>query len=179
MLSLLPGHVPYTLGELPDDDVGATRATLDAMVKIVRQYKKDGRIVTLARSLLANAPGTANGKNYGDFVRLLHRFVRDSVRYVQDIEGVETLQTPVRTLEIRTGDCDDKGVLLASLLASIGLATRFVAFAYNDGPFSHVIAEVKLGTAWLPLETIIDGAQVGWVPQDARHRITATMVRNV
>jgi hypothetical protein len=163
VLSLLPGAVPATLQALPDG-VDGIRATLKLMSDVAAKYKKDIGIVTLARQLIATAPGPANAKNYSDFVRLIQHFVRDQIRYVRDIHGVETLQTPVRTLQIRTGDCDDKATLIASLLASIGLQTRFVALAFNNGPYSHVIAEVRLGTNWVPLETIIDGIEPGWFP---------------
>lgn len=163
MFSLESAIVPATLQALPDG-VDGIRATLKLMVKTTRQYKKDIGIVTLARQLIDSAPGTANEKNYIDFVTLLQRFVRDEIRYVRDIHGVEMLQTPTRTLQIRTGDCDDKSTLLASLLASIGLPTRFLALGFDSGPFTHVIAEVKLGTRWIPLETILDGKEPGWFP---------------
>lgn len=165
MLSLYPGSVPSSLGELPSGE-GATRATLRHMVDLVKEYKKDVGIGTLARQLIGGTLGATNTKDYSGYVRALQHFVRDNIRYVPDVEGVEMLQTPVRTLQIRTGDCDDKSVLLASLLASIGLATRFIALAFNNGPFSHVLTQVRLGTSWIPLETIIDGAEPGWFPDN-------------
>lgn len=134
------------------------------MRRYVLEYKKDIGIVTLARQLIETVPGTANGKNYRDFVRALQHFVRDQIRYVPDVDGVETLQTPTRTLQIRTGDCDDKSTLLAALLASIGLATRFIALGFKGGPYSHVMVQVKLGTRWIPLETIVDEKEPGWFP---------------
>ncbi len=173
-LSLVPEPVPATLQDLPDG-VAGIRSTLKQMVKLVRTYKKDIGIVTLARQLLDEAPGTANAKNYSDFVRLLQHFVRDRIRYVRDIQGVEMLQTSIRTLQIRTGDCDDKATLLASLLASIDLPTRFAALGFNDQPFSHVIAEVCLGTRWVPLETILDGKEPGWFPPN----VTSYMLAHV
>jgi transglutaminase-like putative cysteine protease len=163
VLSLVPGAVPAMLQGLPDG-VDGIRATLKLMTNVAAKYKKDIGIVTLARQLIATAPGTANAKNNSDFVRLIQHFVRDQIRYVRDIRNTEMLQTPIRTLQIRTGDCDDKATLVSSLLESIGLQTRFVALAFNDGPYSHVLAEVRLGTSWIPLETIIDGVEPGWFP---------------
>lgn len=175
MLSLYPAVVPATLQALPDGVEGII-ATLNAMVRMTRTYKKDVGIITLARQLIDYAPGSANEKNYSDFVRILQHFVRDQIRYVRDPHnGPEMVQTPPRTLQIRTGDCDDKSVLLASLLASIGLPTRFTALGFNDGPLSHVLAEVRLGTSWIPLETILDGIEPGWFPPN----VTSWIVRNV
>lgn len=162
-MSLLPGAVPYRLEGLPGG-VDGIRATLHHMVRIVREYKKHGGIVTLARQIIENVSGAPNTKNYAPYVRALFEFVRDRIRYVRDIQGVETLQTPIRTLEIRAGDCDDKSILLASLLASIGLTTRFVALGFNNGPYSHVLVEVRLGKKWMPLDTIVDDKPPGWMP---------------
>lgn len=174
-LSLIPAAVPARLAGLPEGEAGI-KATLRYMVAYVRTYKKDVGIITLARQLLDGAPGSANGKNFSDFVTLLQHFVRDKIRYVRDPHnGPEMVQTPIRTLDIRTGDCDDKATLLAALLASIGLATRFVAIGLNSGPLSHVLAEVRLGNAWVPLETILDDKEPGWFPDN----VTTYMVAHV
>jgi transglutaminase-like putative cysteine protease len=175
VLSLYPAVVPSTLQDLPDGVDGIV-ATLNAMVRMTRVYKKDVGIITLARQLIDQAPGSANAKNYSDFVCLLQHFVRDQIRYVRDPHnGPEMVQTPPRTLQIRTGDCDDKSVLLAALLASIGLPTRFTAVGFNDGPLSHVLPEVKLAAKWIPLETILDGVEPGWFPPG----VTSYCIRNV
>jgi transglutaminase-like putative cysteine protease len=179
MLSLVPGSVPHSIGELPDDSVAATRETLGHMVRLARQYKKDIGIVTLARQLIEGAPGRANQKNYADFIRILQNFVRDKIRYVQDIKNIETIQTPTRTLEIRTGDCDDKSLLLAALLESIGIPARFLALGYNGENYSHVIVEARLGQRWLPLECIADDRGPGWFPESAAKRVTRWMPAHV
>lgn len=159
-----PSPVPQRLAALPEG-VDGIRVTLRYMVKYAREYKKDVGIGTLARQLLEKIPGSANSKNYREFARALQHFVRDQIRYVPDIHETETLQTPARTLQIRTGDCDDKATLLAALLGSIGFATRFVAIGLKGGPYTHVLCEVKLGKDWIPCETIVDGKEIGWFPE--------------
>ena len=77
-----------------------------------------------------------------------------SIQYVRDVRGVETIATPIKTLEFRQGDCDDQAVLLASLLEAIGHPTRFVAMKQTTfGPYVHVYTETKIGSKWYPLET--------------------------
>lgn len=71
---------------------------------------------------------------------------------MRDIYTVETLQMPARTLESRYGDCDDKAMLLAALLASIGHQVRFIAVAFQPGQFVHVWLQDWVGGAWLDLE---------------------------
>ena len=139
-----------TLAQIPNGAAG-TRATLRIMSKIVRHYKRQIPIRELALSLVRDLPGH---KNWIGQIKRVHAFVRDSIQYVRDVRGVETVQTPDKTLEYGQGDCDDQAVLLASLLESIGHPTRFVAMKGSTfGPFVHVFTETKVGNQWIPLET--------------------------
>jgi len=105
-------------------------------------------------------------------VLALHAFVRDQIRYVRDPVDIQIVQTPEKTLEFGQGNCVQKAVLLSSLLESTGHPTRFVALVIKgqqNGQFSHVITETKVGPGWMPLETIIP-VQAGWYPPDAGAR---------
>ena len=141
-----------TLGlrALSSGDAG-TLQTLKAMRQLIRQGKHDPKVLAKARELTANLPQKA----YADEVRALFYFVRDKVRYVSDITGTETLQTPEATLNLMSGDCDDKVTLLAALLESIGHRTASVAMKMNpqDADFSHVFLETRIGPGWYALET--------------------------
>ena len=140
--------------------------TLRIMRYFVRTGKKDMLVRQKALSIIKNRPQ----KDFAGEVQDLHKFVRDSIRYVKDIAGVETVQTPDITLEIGQGDCDDKSVLLASLLESIGHPTRFVAVGFRPGHFSHVLIETKIGARWIPLETT-EPVPMGWYPPRVRARM--------
>jgi len=133
------------------------------MSALVRRYKTDTGIRLLAQQL---TNGLRSHDVSGEITTLQH-FVRDRIRYVKDVDGVETLQTPVYTLQVGSGDCDDKSVLLATLLASIGYQPMFFAIGLNGAPFSHVLAGVMLGTRKIPLETIVAGREPGWMPPEA------------
>ena len=151
-----------TLLALPGGD-GAIRATLGHMVDLVSTFKTDLNIRNLAVQLVQGcAP-----KDKQCELSTLQRWVRDEVRYVNDIDGVETLQTPVQTLKLMAGDCDDKATLLAALLAAIGFQTRFCAIGVRGGDFSHVMAQARLGKGWINAETIVPGVDIGWWPPDA------------
>jgi transglutaminase-like putative cysteine protease len=97
------------------------------------------------------------------------------VRFVRDPEGLETLATPCRTLNILTGDCDDQATAIAALLTALGFPTRFVAVGFAPGQYSHVFAETRLGNQWIPVETTVDAAYIGWYPPGVQSR----MVQNV
>lgn len=99
-------------------------------------------------------------KDYAGEVELVHAFVRDRVRYTMDPDGVELLQKPERILRVRQGDCDDKSILVCSLLGSIGHKTRLIAIGPSMKAFTHVFAQVRDRTvanpkdpkAWTNLE---------------------------
>lgn len=148
-----------TLQAIPDGKAG-TVATL----KIMREITKAGKTSLPVRNLAIGLISHLQQKDYFNEIKTLHRFVRDQIRYVKDVRGVETVQTPDVTLAIRAGDCDDKSVLLAALLESIGHPTRFVAIGFKPDDFVHVYVETRIGTSWVPVETT-EPVEVGWSPK--------------
>lgn len=109
--------------------------TLKQMRKYVAAGRVDPRIVESARSIVLMCPG----KDTIAEIQTLFQYVRDRIRYVNDVLETETLSPAWYTLHTRSGDCDDKSVLLASLLEAIGIETRFCVTGYDDGGnFSHV-----------------------------------------
>lgn len=139
------------------------------MVGIVREWKKRPELREVCAALVKQLP---QGDKAAE-VRALHAFVRDHIRYTNDTRGVETVQTPQATLELGIGDCDDKSILLASMLECIGRPSRFVAVAFGDPPrYSHVLVETLLGKSWFPLETI-KPVQAGWAPGNVKRKMYA------
>lgn len=149
------------------------------MVSLVRRYKAHPLIRETARALVQ---GCAD-RDTSCEIAAMQAFVRDSIRYTSDVYGVETLQTPVVTLGylepafgqyqpggVASGDCDDKSTLLASLLAAVGIPGAFCAIGVRGGDFSHVLVLARVRTrsavSYVPLETIIPGAEPGWYPPD-------------
>jgi transglutaminase-like putative cysteine protease len=156
---------------LPDGDAG-TRATLQVMASLVRQYRKNIAVRSLALDIVESVPGH---KNFGGEAAALCNWVRSNIRYVRDINEVETVQTPLKTLDIGQGDCDDQASLLASLLEAVGFPTRFMAIKTAAfGPFIHVLAQAKIGREWVPLETTEN-----WEPGTFPIQIAGSMIEEV
>lgn len=169
----MPCYPPSTyqshLADIPSG-IDGIRATLKQMVKFARQGQEDMNVITLARQLTQSLPP----KDYKSELTALQHFVRDKIRYVRDPRDTEMVQDAPRTLSIGSGDCDDKSVLLASLLLSIGFpAVRFAAVGFDGGMYSHVLPEVRLGTRWIPSETILPGKEPGWYPDCVTRRMEA------
>ncbi len=149
------------------DGVAGTRATLRVMSRLVKQFKVDPGINLYTLDLLRNM----NVRQYDEAgeIRALQNFVRDAIAYRKDILDVETVRDPTVTLEYAAGDCDDKAVLLCTLAATVGYETEFIAIGFDGEYFSHVMGAVRLGTRWLPCETIVPGVGPGWFPQGVKN----------
>lgn len=154
-----------SLSNIPDGSAGI-RATLEVMRSLANQFKTNLDIRTLAVGLTSQFAQ----KDYVSEVKALQVFVRDKIRYVKDVKGVETLQTPLVTLKMRSGDCDDKCTLLASLLESIGHPARFVAVGFQNDVYEHVLVETRVGRGWLPLECT-EPVEIGWYPSNVKSRM--------
>jgi hypothetical protein len=113
--------------------------TVSLMRQLVEQYKTDPEIRGTALSLVA----MCREKDPVGEIEAIFYFVRDCIRYVMDVYAVETVHTPDQVLKIRQGDCDDKSVLLAALLESIGYETAFKVTGYHGPDYEHVYVFVR------------------------------------
>ena len=160
-----PNPTRVTLAAIPDG-VAGIKATLALMVKIVKASKNNYAVRTQALDLVSGL----RQKDFVSEVRAIHQFVRDDIRYVKDINGTETLTMPNKLLVTRQGDCDDKAMLTAALLETIGHPARFVAIGRSPGEFEHVLVETKIAAKWIPVETT-EPVPVGWYPQGFPYRL--------
>ena len=85
------------------------------------------------------------------------RWVQTHITYVN--EGVETFQSPVRTLTYRFGDCDDFASLEGALLRSIGIDEELCAL-YWRGMYRHIFDRARIpvpghGVRLLPLDATL------------------------
>lgn len=79
-------------------------------------------------------------------------YVRDKIRYVRDPANAEMLHYADYVLSIGAGDCDDKAILLAALLNSIGHQVQFIAMSQQPNRYCHVWVQDWIDGKWLDLE---------------------------
>lgn len=132
-------------------------------LNLMRGLTRMGKVNPAIREITAQITNGLPQKDFRGEIARVHDFVKNHIRYLKDIRGVETLQEPWVTLEIGAGDCDDKSVLAASMLESIGHPTRFVAMGFLPGAYSHVTVQTKLGKNWRTVETT-EPVELGWIP---------------
>ena len=94
-------------------------------------------------------------------IAALFAYVQRRIRYVPHPVNQQTVQDCKRTLEIGSGDCVSKSVCLATLLASIGHISRFVA-QFDGESYSHVYVECETPAGWLALDAVAEDEPMGW-----------------
>lgn len=166
---LVTPPVRWLRGTIPAGNPG-NRRTVGIMQQLALEGMTHPAVYVRAREMVRDV------LPYDDLGELeaLQQFVRDHVRYTRDPLRTEAVQRPDLTLQWGTGDCDDKATLLGSMLGSVGIPWRFVMVATDrnrPAQFSHVYAEGYGRGRWVPLETIIPGAPVGWVPPGYRREV--------
>ncbi|EYF06257.1 Hypothetical protein CAP_2135 [Chondromyces apiculatus DSM 436] len=101
---------------------------------------------------------TAGKKTPEDKIRALFNFVADDIRYVNFVSGEWWLPNrPQQLLARRQGDCDDKAMLLITLLKSIGIEATEVLVQTRHTAMPSVLRSEKAaipvfdhGIAYLP-----------------------------
>lgn len=137
--------------------------------KIANEYKLNPMIRVLATRIVSNV----ESQDYLEEMKTMFEWVRDNIRYVRDIESVETLQTPDVTLPrdyspqlgIGCGDCDDHVLLLATLLKCIGfrdLYARIVTFRATEREWKHIYLIGKVQGQIYSMDAIMKEKPFGW-----------------
>jgi len=93
-------------------------------------------------------------------VRAIQRYAQDNIKYFR--ESPERFASPLRTIKWGIGDCDDKSILIGSVLRSFKLPIRmkFIRFTYFSPSekikktVQHVYPQVKLDNKWYSLESV-------------------------
>lgn len=158
----LRGAIAFSL---PHGDAGVAK-TISLVRSQVDQAIKDPYINRTAIDILA----AYGAPQYDDAAaaRTIYNWVRANIRYVKDPVGKETVRPANVILEVRAGDCDDiNGVLLPSLLGTIGIPTRAVTVAAVPGSndFSHIYAEALINGAWTPVDAARANVVFGQAPE--------------
>jgi len=150
-----------SLGALAPGEAGVYQ-TLALMRSMVNAHRTDLGMRNAATSAIFLTPERSELHE----VESVFALVRDNIRYVRDVYGVETLTAPGKTLALRLGDCDDQSVLLATLLESVGYPTRFVVAAYQDaGQLEHVYVQTFAAGRWIDLDPT-ERRPLGWSAPD-------------
>jgi Transglutaminase-like superfamily len=165
---LANGNVPVSFQTLP----GGFQGTDDTVAQMQQLAtgpwgSRSPKIHALALNIL-NAAQVEEKDYIGEMVAI-HNYVRDTIRYTRDVSGQETLYPPEEVaFNSQAGDCDDKCMLEAALLGSIGITSRFITIGVTPDRMSHVYLQAKPKDTWISLDPIMRNKPAGWeVPASA------------
>ncbi len=149
---------------IPDGDRGI-EATVAYISKFVQSAVHSADVNRLAISILQNSHAAEH--NTTAEAKALFNWVHKNFRFVGESE--ETLRPVDEILRVRAGDCDDlNGILLPSLLLSVGIPVRLVTVATeSQAPeqFSHIYPEAWLNNRWVAMDVARPGARFGREPE--------------
>jgi len=160
-------HIAPAVSLVPLADGSAgTFQTLDAMARAVRgeippDYSgvEDEFNISAAHRICALSPD----HNQRAQIAALFDFCVHKINYLEHPINQQVCQDARRTIEIGSGDCVSKSVLLATLLACLGYQSQFVAQCLDGDDYSHVYCEVLLSDGtWLALDPVASDKPMGW-----------------
>jgi hypothetical protein len=141
-----------------------TFQTLDAMRdavlgRIPPDYSgyKDSFVCRAAYSICAKSGCSSQAQ-----IAALFNFVTHQIKYEAHPIDQQTLQDARRTIEIGSGDCVSKSVLLATLLACFGHRPYFLAQWTDGESASHVYVGLNFNGEELRLDPVADDKPMGW-----------------
>jgi transglutaminase-like putative cysteine protease len=154
-----------TYESLPDGEEGTFRS-LDAMAEAVRgevppdfSGYTDPAVIRFADQLVGNASGDERAE-----MAALYDYVAHRLAYIEHPPEQQTIQDALRTIQIGSGDCVSKSVLLATLLLARDIPARFVGqYTSDSSGYSHVYVEAQLPDGnWYPLDPVASDKPMGW-----------------
>jgi transglutaminase-like putative cysteine protease len=144
-------HFPFSYSADDALDLGRTKE---------RHYlDPERKIEQWVRKVLDSAPG---GRTFDTLVAMTSAIKEQFQYVVREREGV---QSPLETLELRSGSCRDFAVFMMEAVRGLGLGARFVSgYLYDEALVGAAGGMVGTGATHAWLQVFLPGA--GWVEFD-------------
>jgi len=165
---------------LPSGDAGVA-LTIREMQKFA--LGNEGALNPYVRQYALEATANCKDRDDREQAASIFQAVKLNIRFRGEYS--ETVQSPLVTLQLGAGDCDDHSTLIVALLRSIGIPGRFKTVATDPGDrqrmFTHVYAMAGLRQGnriveWFPLDSTVPYATPGWeVPRVTRAKVWGGM----
>lgn len=151
---------------LADGDAGIAR-TVQWMSGLARG--SEGANHPSVRQTAVDATRGLSSRDKGGQIAAILDWVKRNIDFRGEYK--ELLQTPVVTIQLGAGDCDDQSMLISSLLQTLGFNTRFSTVAADsDDPnqFTHVFCEAydPASDQWVAMDSTVPDSFPGWRPNN-------------
>ena len=161
-----PSGIQVKRYPLRDGDPGVAR-TIKLMRALVEG--REGAPSPTVRQLALQITHGLDSRDKAGQISAVLDWVKSNIDFRGEYK--ETLQSPVVTLQLKGGDCDDHSMVIAALLKSIGFRARFTTVASDEEDpkqFTHVFAEVfdPVAQQWTALDSTVKRSYPGWRPEN-------------
>jgi len=111
--------------------------------RIIQQHRIHPVIRETAMTILRGAG--VPSRNDPAEITAIYDWEKQNIRYTYDPAWQDVFASPLWTLKVRAGDCDDMVTLLGSFLESVGHPVDIKIAGYNPEGFSHVYLLAQQG----------------------------------
>lgn len=129
---------------------------------------RDPEVYALAREVVTRKCGEdwciPEKDHKGEMVALFNE-ARSRCRYTLDPTDYDAFQTPSKTLQLASGDCDDEVSLLGAMLRTIGIPVRSRIYqTQGNTTWNHInlMAQDPGSGEWISLDLAAIGKPAGW-----------------
>ena len=153
-------------------EVFVIHSRVAAITEIIRQWGESPAFRQVAGLILSRrcgVPSGADGKwcvaeqDWDGEAEALFNEVRKRIRYLRDPPGRDTFSSPDHTILIRSGDCDDMTIILATLLRCAGVEDIALRVVQTRDPQTK-----KPAPDWDHIYVVCDPGSTGkWIALDA------------
>ncbi len=129
---------------------------------------RDPEVYALARQVLSRKCGNewcTPEKAHKEEMKALFEEARARCRYTLDPVDYDAFQTPSKTLQLATGDCDDEFALLGAMLRTVGINVRSRIYQTVGQPtWNHInlMAQDPGDGSWHSLDLAAVGKPAFW-----------------
>lgn len=147
------------LAAIPPGVIG-TDMTLNELARLIEQDLKGQKLRLFVSRILQNVAS----KDHLTEAKKIYSWVAAHIRYQKDPVGIETVQSPLVTLRLRMGDCDDHVALVVGMALAVGIPSRFRTVGYEKDDLLHIWPELYAAGRWWAADTTEPGRGFGWRP---------------
>lgn len=152
----------------------------DRLVLINTQVLKslrDPSVRALALDLVRGTPQHGNESELAELSRVFW-FVKNNVEYRQDPHLYDLYSTAARTIQVKSGDCDDHVILVDALIGNLGYIPGAKIIS-PDGANWHIYAVTSVfprqnpqapTARYMALDTTQTASYPGWEPGKAHQK---------
>jgi transglutaminase superfamily protein len=91
----------------------------------------------------------SNSTDKEQIVNMVYRYIVENFQYISDPKNEELIRSPMQTINIKGGDCEDLSILLISLLENLGIKTFLVL---TDEHAYALAYDINIGNLWKYVE---------------------------